>query len=52
MTDVFNMCDYESNDEHAAHQLQDRDPYLSDADAVKKARKQRIDREWTEVYVD
>jgi len=50
--DVFNMCEYESKDEHAAHQLQDDDPYLSDAEALKKAKKRRIEREWTEVWVD
>jgi hypothetical protein len=52
MGDVFNMCEYESADEHKAHQLQDDDPYLSDAEALEKAKKIRRDKNWTEVWVD
>lgn len=41
MTDVYNECDYESADEHAAHQLQDRDPYLTREQAIEKAKQKR-----------
>ncbi len=52
MSDVFNMCEYESADEHEAHKLQDRDPRLSDKDALKAARRKREEGRWTEVWVD
>jgi hypothetical protein len=52
MSDVFNWCEIESADEHEAHQIQDRNPGMSDQDALKAARRRREDRQWTEVWVD
>lgn len=43
MSDVYNECDYESADEHAAHKLQDRDPRLTREQAIKKVRQKRED---------
>jgi hypothetical protein len=41
MSDVYNECDYESADEHKAHELQDRDPRLTREQAIKKVKQQR-----------